>query len=272
MAEVLESSKAAQDPLQAEKPQDASSDNAPTSEEEQSNEEEDVEPQSSDDEEDETHDAVGFGDAMSKILGQNVAEDAQPILAKRTTARMREIQSDKKETKTARLSAAEKRERDQKDMAVPDHTTAVQDRKLRMITTKGVVALFNAIEKHQHQGSKKEDKNDKKVKEMSKDNFLGLLKASQQKTTEKPAAKSSWSVVQDDFMMGAKLKDWDNQHGTEVGRVRQTGDADVEAAEDVAWKQAGDALDSDDETAESSKPTKRRASSSSKGSKKAKRS
>ncbi|KUF93061.1 hypothetical protein AM588_10003911 [Phytophthora nicotianae] len=243
MAEVLESSKAAQEPLQAEKPQDASSDNAPASEEEQSNEEEDVEPQSSDDEEDETHDAVGFGDAMSKILGQNVAEDAQPILAKRTTARMREIQSDKKETKTARLSAAEK-----------------------------LVALFNAIEKHQHQGSKKEDKNDKKVKEMSKDNFLGLLKASQQKTTEKPAAKSSWSVVQDDFMMGAKLKDWDNQHGTEVGRVRQTGDADVEAAEDVAWKQAGDALDSDDETAESSKPTKRRASSSSKGSKKAKRS
>lgn len=270
MAEVTVS-KAAQEPPQAEKPQDASSDNAPTSEEEQSNDEEDVQPQSSD-EEDETHDAVGFGDAMSKILGQNVAEDALPILAKRTTARMREIQSDKKETKTARLSAAEKREREQKDMAVPDHTTAVQDRKLRMIATKGVVALFNAIEKHQHQGGKKEDKNDKKVKEMSKDNFLGLLKASQQKTTAKPAAKSSWSVVQDDFMMGAKLKDWDNQHGKEVGRVRQTGDVDVEAAEDVAWKQAGDALDSDNEAVETSKPTKRRTSASSKRSKKVKRS
>lgn len=122
-----------------------------------------------------------------------------------------------------------------------------------------VVALFNAIEKHQHQSGKREDKNDKKVKEMSKDNFLGLLKASQQKstsTTDRSAAaakKSSWSVVQDDFMMGAKLKDWDNQHGTEVGRVRQTGDADVEAAEDVAWKQAGDALDSDDDAPADSK-------------------
>lgn len=106
--------------------------------EEENEEEQDVEPQSSDDEgNEETHDAVGFGDAMSKILGQNVAEDAQPILAKRTTARMREIQSDRKETKTARLSAAEKRERDQNDMAVPDHTTAVQDRELRMIATKG---------------------------------------------------------------------------------------------------------------------------------------
>ncbi|KAF1788853.1 Tetratricopeptide repeat [Phytophthora cactorum] len=239
MAELMTPSKATQEPLQAEKPQDASSENAPTSDEEQSD----------DEEEEETHDAVGFGDAMSKILGQNVAEDAQPILAKRTTARMREIQSDKKETKTARLSAAEKREREQKDMALPDHTTAVQDRKLRMIATKGVVALFNAIEKHQHQAGKKEDKNDKK----------------------KPTGKSSWSVVQDDFMMGAKLKDWDNQHGTEVGRVRETGDVDVEAAEDVAWKQAGDVLDSDGETAESNKPSKRRTSSSSKGSKKAKR-
>ncbi|EGZ08816.1 hypothetical protein PHYSODRAFT_525109 [Phytophthora sojae] len=218
---------------------------------------------------------------MSKILGQNVAEDAQPILAKRTTARMREIQSDRKETKTARLSAAEKRERDQNDMAVPDHTTAVQDRELRMIATKGVVALFNAIEKHQHQSGKREDKNDKKVKEMSKDNFLGLLKASQQKstsTTDRSAAaakKSSWSVVQDDFMMGAKLKDWDNQHGTEVGRVRQTGDADVEAAEDVAWKQAGDALDSDDDApADSKKTAKRRTSAAAKksGAKKPKRS
>ena len=93
---------------------------------------------STDDEEgDEPHEAVGFGDAMSKILGQNVAEDVQPILAKRTTARMREIQSGRKEVKTARLSAAEKCEREQKDMAVPDHTTAVKDRTLRMIATKG---------------------------------------------------------------------------------------------------------------------------------------
>lgn len=94
-----------------------------------------------DDEEDDggedTLDAVGFGDAMSKILQQNVAEDAQPILAKRTTARMREIQSDKQQTKTARLSAAEKRLKEQKDMVIPGHTTAPQDRQLRMIATKG---------------------------------------------------------------------------------------------------------------------------------------
>ncbi|TDH66384.1 hypothetical protein CCR75_001730 [Bremia lactucae] len=222
----------------------------------------------------ETHDAVGFGDAMSKILGQNVAKNAQPILAKRTTARMREIKNEKKETKIARLSTAEKRERDLKDMAVPNHTTAIQDRKLRTIATKGVVALFNAIEKHQHLGGKGEDKNEKKVKEMSKDNFLGLLKASKQKIAENPAVKSSWSVVQDDFMMGAKLKDWDNEHGTEVGRVRKNGDADIEAVEDVAWRQTEVAMDSDNEAEDASKqPTKRRTSQpATKGRKKLKRS
>ncbi|TYZ51933.1 hypothetical protein PybrP1_006673 [[Pythium] brassicae (nom. inval.)] len=194
-------------------------------------------------------DAVGFGDAMSKILGQSVAGDAQPILAKRTTARMREILADKKGSKTARVSAAEKREKEQKDMVVPDHSTAVLDRRLRGIATKGVVALFNAIEKHQHQSGKKTDeKSDKKVKEMSKDNFLGLLKASQKATSEPTAAaasKTAWSVVQDDYMMGAKLKDWDAAHGTEKGRVRTEDDAETEAAEDAAWKQVGD-LDSDD--------------------------
>lgn len=90
------------------------------------------------------------------------------------------------------------------------------------------------------------------VKEMSKDNFLGLLKASQKSVGETPApaptaAKSSWSVVQDDYMMGAKkLKEWDATHGTEQGRVRNHDDDETEAAEDAAWKQVGD-LDSDDE-------------------------
>lgn len=158
-----------------------------------------------------------------------------------------------------------------------------------------VVALFNAIEKHQHQnGKKSDDKNDKKgssiawctvacdlmtygsslthlfasfsmptVKEMSKDNFLGLLKASQKSVGEPPAAKSSWSVVQDDYMMGAKkLKEWDATHGTEQGRVRNHDDDETEAAEDAAWKQVGD-LDSDDEGAKAPASAKRKNSKTS---------
>lgn len=135
-----------------------------------------------------------------------------------------------------------------------------------------MVALFNAIEKHQHLNGKQEDKNDKKVKEMSKDNFLGLLKASQHKVTEKPSVQSSWPVVQDDFMMGAKLKDWDNEHGNEVGRVLQRGDADVEAVEDVAWRQVMDDCDSENEMPQESEKVKRRKVSDNRSSKQAKRS
>ncbi|EGZ22287.1 hypothetical protein PHYSODRAFT_299660 [Phytophthora sojae] len=51
--------------------------------------------------EDSIHDSVGFGDAVGKILGQNMADDAQLIMTNRTTARMREIPSEKKESKTA---------------------------------------------------------------------------------------------------------------------------------------------------------------------------
>lgn len=268
MTEVLTSTEVAQEPIQGEKHPLAES--TDVSDEDPNDPVENVETSSSENEGD-AHDAVGFGDAMSKILGQNVAEDAQPILAKRTTARMRDIQTDKKEAKSVRLSTAEKREREQKDMVVPDHTTVVQDRKLRMIATKGVVALFNAIEKHQHLNGKQENKHDKQVKEMSKDNFLGLLKASQSKVSENPAPTSSWAVVQDDFMMSAKLKDWDNEHGTEVGRVRQSGDAEVEAVEDVAWRQTtGDSDSMHEEALEPSEKPKRRTSVINTSSKKAK--
>ncbi|DBA00197.1 TPA: hypothetical protein N0F65_007822 [Lagenidium giganteum] len=216
---------------------DADTDNEPMGEE--------------DDDEVDAEGAVGFGDAMSKILGQNVSEDAQPILAKRTTARMREIQNEKREAKTARLSATERRMREQKDMVIPDHTTVVQDRKLRMIATKGVVALFNAIEKHQHASGKKDEQEDKKVKEMSKENFLGLLKASQKtgSATEVPATKASF--LKDDYMMGAKPKDWDAAPTAPKTKDQKKKNAPVvdedgEAVEDAAWKQVAN-FDDDDE-------------------------
>ncbi|TMW59660.1 hypothetical protein Poli38472_004729 [Pythium oligandrum] len=218
-----------------------------------------------DNDDDEEIEAVGFGDAMSKILQQNVGDDAQPILAKRTTARMREIMNEKKEVKKDRVSAAEKRAKERKDNVIPSHVTAVKDRQLRKIATKGVVALFNAIAKHQHQTGKTTEKEDKKVKELSKENFLGLLKASSQKTAASdsskpaPAAKSSWSVLQDDYMMSAKLKDWDNTHKNESERPRRRegakgndDDSDPEAAEEKAWKQVG-TMDSDDEQSASTK-------------------
>lgn len=109
---------------------------------------------------------------------------------------------------------------------------------------------------------------------------MGLLKATQKDLTEKPsakpAAKSSWSVIQDDYMMGAKLKDWDAAHGTELGRAQHNSD-DEEAAEDTAWKQVGDLASDDEKDTSSKKPArtsaKRKAAATGKsGGKKSKRS
>ncbi|GLD97134.1 hypothetical protein PINS_up005817 [Pythium insidiosum] len=226
-----------------------------------------LQPEDDADDDDEEMEAVGFGDAMSKILQQNVADAAQPILAKRTTARMREIMNEKKEIKQERMSAAEKRAKERKDNVVPSHASAAKDRTLRKIATKGVVALFNAIAKHQHQVGKPTEKEDKKVKELSKESFLGLLKSakgdkepSASKTETAASANKTWSVLQDDYMMGAKMKDWDAAHAPESARARRRADAkgrdddsDPEAVEDRAWKQA-EALDSDDDDDDQAAP------------------
>ncbi|OQR87270.1 hypothetical protein ACHHYP_09310 [Achlya hypogyna] len=163
------------------------------------------------DEDDDGEGAVGFADAMSKVLGQNVDSEKAPILAKRITAQMREISKDKKETTESKISAKAKRLRDEKDMVIPSAATMVQDKALRSIATKGVVALFNAIAKHQNANGGAAESKSKEIKSMDKDAFLGLLKQQVKKPVEAPAPAeaSTWSVVQDDFMMGAKMKDWD---------------------------------------------------------------
>ncbi|KDO19139.1 hypothetical protein SPRG_14971, partial [Saprolegnia parasitica CBS 223.65] len=125
---------------------------------------------------DEDEGAVGFADAMSKVLGQNIDTEKAPILAKRITAQMREISKDKKETTESKISAKAKRLRDEKDMVIPSVATMAQDKALRTIATKGVVALFNAIAKHQHASAGTADTKSKEIKSMDKDAFLGLLK------------------------------------------------------------------------------------------------
>ncbi|RQM26697.1 hypothetical protein B5M09_001502 [Aphanomyces astaci] len=152
---------------------------------------------------------------------------------------MREISKDKSTTNASKLSAKEKRAREEKDMVIPSHLTMAQDKALRGIATKGVVALFNAIAKHQH-GQQQQD-GSKQIKSLSKDSFLGLLKqqgkhkeAAQPEDGSEGEDKSNWSVVQDDYMMGAKLKDFDK-------------DDDVANEDEEVWNAAHDQLDSDNE-------------------------
>lgn len=195
-------------PKQQEMPSESSSEEE--EEQQTSDEESSVEPEvESSDEEEQQEETNGFAGAMSLVLSQNIADSKTPILAKRTTQLMRTIAESKSQHKVKKVTAEERRRQKEKNVVLPNYTTLAKDRQLRKIATKGVVALFNAITKHQQSAnlqveSKLKKQQQVEVKAMSKANFLNLLKDN----TEK-ASTSDWKVLDDKFMMGAKLKHWD---------------------------------------------------------------
>ncbi|XP_078354981.1 RRP15-like protein [Oculina patagonica] len=119
----------------------------------------------------------------------------------------------------------------EKDHVKPDGSTMDYEKNLARIATRGVVKLFNAVSKHQKEMESKlqsaptEAKKSKVVESMSKSAFLDMLKSSSDKDRtqeinkeEKTEANdrsatdnSSWNILRDDFMMGAKMKDWNRE-------------------------------------------------------------
>lgn len=99
------------------------------------------------------------------------------------------------------------------------------------IATKGVVQLFNAVKAQQKDISNKlqeagplEVRKEKVMKNIDKRAFLDVLMGEKSTNVElEEAAKTAkpkkenndkdktWSVLKDDFMMSAKLKDWDKE-------------------------------------------------------------
>ncbi|KAG8189947.1 hypothetical protein JTE90_009086 [Oedothorax gibbosus] len=106
----------------------------------------------------------------------------------------------------------------------PDIRNKEKERELVKIATRGVVYLFNTVEKHQK--SKKDPKsNPKKDKKLGaiKGNFMDILKdyAKKDKVELDPVVKKTkeeetWSILKDDFMMGAGMKDWDKESDVET--------------------------------------------------------
>ncbi|XP_062513935.1 RRP15-like protein [Corticium candelabrum] len=98
-----------------------------------------------------------------------------------------------------------------------------RERRLKQTATKGVVKLFNAVNRQQKEmdlklrESNTEAKRARVVQSVSNQaHFVDMLKHNdvrtvkrekpqQEKTKEEPA----WAVLRDDFMMAAKMRDWD---------------------------------------------------------------
>ncbi|CAM9253975.1 unnamed protein product [Laminaria digitata] len=192
--------------------------------------------------------AGGMGDVMARILGQKLDNRIQaPVLAKRKTKAMKEMERAGAKRSETRGKSAVRRANMTQQFVIPDHTTADYERQMKKIATRGVVALFNAISKRQNEGDKKNASGAVKsatVKGASRHAFLDMLK-----TGVKPGAAGagegeggdgkrggggarggaagagagwdkdeggqegrSWSVLKEDYMMGASsMKNWDQE-------------------------------------------------------------
>ncbi|EHB00443.1 RRP15-like protein [Heterocephalus glaber] len=176
---------------------------------------------------------TGWADAMAKILNKKTPKSKPTILIKN-----KELEKEKEKLKQERLEKKKqldkKREWEMMCRAKPD---VVQDkdteRTLQRIATRGVVQLFNAVQKHQKNVDEKlkeaggsTGKRAKLVSTVSKRDFISVLRGVDGATHEKgstgknPKAKQievkseagpGWSVLRDDFMMGASMKDWDKE-------------------------------------------------------------
>ena len=106
----------------------------------------------------------GLADMMSKILNQNIG-DKVPVLAKRKTTMMKEMEGKQGDAERLKRQRIEKRAEREKQLVVPDHTSADFERQLRKLATRGVVALFNAVAKSKKEAADKEAAEKSKMKE-----------------------------------------------------------------------------------------------------------
>ncbi|XP_067900235.1 RRP15-like protein [Heterodontus francisci] len=208
------------------------------SEEDEKNHDPESEPEEETADQDPTNPSAGWADAMARILKKKIPGNKPAILNKN-----KEKQKEKDKKKQAMLEKMKqldkKKEWEQMCRVKPD---VVQDREIernfQKIATRGVVQLFNAVRKHQTSVDEKikdvggsERKRAKLLSSVSKKDFINVLRGSgqnvHQDTTERTANggkqievkaedSTTWSILRDDFMMGATMKDWDKESDGET--------------------------------------------------------
>lgn len=193
----------------------------------------------------------GWADAMAKVL--RTGKDSEKILLSKakkdyeqskttttTTGATDDSQTDEK-SKTKKLqpnlSAAKSRlKRKELDLMCRVKPTPLdrnRERTLTKLATKGVVQLFNAVRDQQKniktqldQVGKSTRKREKIFQSLDKEGFMNSKKTKvgiTQKLSEtktEPEVKveddtETWSVLKDNFMLGAKMKDWDKDEDSD---------------------------------------------------------
>ncbi|XP_054432567.1 RRP15-like protein [Pteronotus mesoamericanus] len=175
---------------------------------------------------------AGWADAMAKVLNKKTPASKPTILV-----RSRELEKEKEQLKQERLEKRKqldkKREWEMMCRVKPDVVEDKEtERNLQRIATRGVVQLFNAVQKHQKNVDEKVKeaggsvrKRAKLISTVSKRDFISVLRGmdgradepgstgtnSKAKQTEAKEDGPGWTILRDDFMMGASMKDWDKE-------------------------------------------------------------
>ncbi|XP_064623022.1 RRP15-like protein isoform X2 [Lineus longissimus] len=203
-----------------------------------------------------TDEKAGLADVLAKILTKKTAQ-SNVILSKGKSDRL--IQKDRSKKKSEEEGADQnessfqiktakqmkKQLWEEMGRVKPDITKKEHERNLQRIATRGVVQLFNAVKKQQKliEDRLKEagstTKKSKVLSSMTKGAFLDVLKnthTAEDKKSEKPGQtfskvnlnsgdeKPTWSVLRDDFMMSAKMKDWDKNSESDAADERDASD------------------------------------------------
>ena len=129
------------------------------------------------------------------------------VLSKRKTVLMKQLEEANRAKARNKERQARKRAMEQASLVLPEQTSLNKEKRLRKVATRGVVAFFNTLRTTQNQIAKtnallkKEKRNNKKVKEISKESFMNLLKDS-----------TKWNVLNDK----ADIEDFKNNDNVEV--------------------------------------------------------
>ncbi|XP_014488054.1 PREDICTED: RRP15-like protein [Dinoponera quadriceps] len=189
---------------------------------------------------------AGWADVMQKILRTKKSKKKTVVLAK--AKKLCDVKETEKEKEiTFEIDGVEdedlekinnkvepttqiKSKRKEKSLGIrvkPSITDREHERMLQKIATRGVVQLFNAVRQQQTVISKKlsqagplERKREQVLKNIDKNAFLDILMGKSESISVKSVENKDkddkmWGVLRDDFVMGAKLKDWDKKNTEE---------------------------------------------------------
>lgn len=160
-----------------------------------------------------------FKIAFKKILKKTAADDVLgPVLSAHKKLVAEKLAEEESERKVKGDAKKDKHVIGKKGHVMPANYLDAHEKFLIGVATKGVVKLFNAVNKAQHAQrglNPSRTRDEKIIKKRKKEAFFSELgKSSSQSEKDGPV----WAPLRDNYMLtNQKLKDWDKQQDTATG-------------------------------------------------------